>query len=149
MLIDKIAEIFSLAGFSVKKDLTVNHFLVDVLATKDLVAVQKDFQILCICVHEETEQMLRELIFECISANESLKANKILIVADGIEVMGEDRQMAELHNVEIWEFDNIQQFLADLRKDKAEGTKKLMDTFGISSYSDPHVHSGEFNPEPP
>ncbi len=142
LLIEKLTTLFSLAGFSVRRNIMAHGLRADILATKDLEGVQKDFTVLCICVHEQSEMHLRKVIGYCTEKNKLLQAEKILLAVDGIEVMGEDRQMAELNGIEILAPDNIEQLLKDMQRKKGDGVKKFLAVLDIDIYSDPKMHAG-------
>ena len=73
-------------------------------------------------------------IYQWANKNKEIGANKIIIALFGIEALGEDREMAERNKIIIWEEDNIESYLDILRKDRKEGTKKLLGDMDIRSY---------------
>ena len=133
----EVGAIFIAAGFRVQHHTNLKNTPIDVLAEIDLPRVQKDFRVICKFKYEDSEEAVRELIMTWRNNNKEIKADKIIIILNGIEVLGEDRAMCAQDNIIIWEEDEVNDYLSCFRKDKINGAKKLMGELGLSSYSDP------------
>lgn len=116
----KVAKIFQLTGFKVKHNANLGESKAELLAS-----VEK-FSIVCKFKYEHTEEEVRDLIVEWAKKKEEIKASKIVIVVSGIEVLGEDREMAGEHNIIIWEEDNIHEFLSLLNKEWDERKDEIL-----------------------
>ncbi|MBR9699183.1 hypothetical protein GOV09_01880 [Candidatus Woesearchaeota archaeon] len=134
-----VINILEAAGFSVRRDELMHGYKVDVVAEKDLVAVQKDFKIICAFVHEQSELTLRERVKEFRELNKELKADKCIIVLVGLEAYGEDRGMAKRQNILIWEKDNIKNYLKCFSEKDKDACNRLMSDLGLESYTDPNL----------
>jgi hypothetical protein len=130
---EQIARLFALAGFKVTHNANVKGHKVDILCEKG------QYKILCIEKYENSEISVRDDIVRWVEKNNVIKADKMIFAIFGIEVLGEDRAMAETNDVLIFEEDNIKELLTAIEEDKTEGTKRLLGILGIEAYSDPHI----------
>ncbi len=129
-----------MAGFKVSHHVVLNRCQADLLAELDLPDVQKDFRVICKFRHADTEDAVKDLIIEWVDKNKEIKADKVIIAIDGIEVLGEDREMAKEKGVIILEKDNIQNYLERFRKNRADGIRKIKGIVGIDPYFDSEVN---------
>lgn len=127
------ALLFKLAGFKVTNNVELKGSRIELMAERD------NFRIICVCKYENSDESLRDTIYQWVNKNKEIGANKIIIALFGIEPLGEDKEMADRNKIIIWEEENIANYLKILRKDREEGTKKLLGDLDISSYCDPNI----------
>ncbi len=57
----------------------------------------------------------------------------------GIELLGEDREMARLHDILVWEQENVDCLYEEISKNVEIGKNKLLDQLGVAEYSNPEI----------
>jgi predicted transcriptional regulator len=132
LLKKEIAGMFESAGFDVKLENDV------LSASIDLQREEEDFRVICVFRDMNTEDVFRHFIQNVEEKNKEIKANKVIVVILGLEVLGEDRAVAEENDIIVWEKENIDEMLDCFREDKDDGVSKLMSVLGIDSYTDKH-----------
>ncbi|MBD3164059.1 hypothetical protein GF323_02590 [Candidatus Woesearchaeota archaeon] len=140
-----LEELFSLAGFRIQVNEKIGDYSVDLYAAKDMPDKAEDYVVLCKNVHEESSSSLKEDLQGFLGIKDKLKCDKLVIVIEDIEALGEDRAMAESHDILILEKDNLEDCLECARKQK-KGINKFLEMLGISTYHDPNL---DYNPVKP
>ncbi|MBS3106600.1 hypothetical protein J4419_02975 [Candidatus Woesearchaeota archaeon] len=140
-LIEPLAEAFTLAGFSCAWNVARGGFTVELLASKNLEGEYEDFLVACGCAPAKD---IRGLLERMIKAKKELNVQAIVLLVEDGDI-GEDRLIAQRHNILIWEKRNLDYYLADLRKDPQTGTRKLMAALGHGAFIHIHKPAGEFN----
>ena len=140
LLNQKVGKIFQLAGFKVSHNIILEDCNVRLLAVIDLPNVREDFKVACDFQYEDSEVPARELIMSWIDKNKKLRADKVIIALCGIELYGEDREMAEEHGILIWEESDVADYLNHIQRDREDGTKRIMAELDLDSYQDPDAN---------
>jgi len=116
------------AGFILDENVLYKDMRIDILAEKDLPDVPKDYKVACFFRHAESDESVRELILKL---RDKQIADKILLVIDGIEVLGEDRLIASEFNLIICHKENVEDFV------KKPG--KLLALLDLGTYFNPDL----------
>jgi hypothetical protein len=131
-----VVQLFKAAGFKVDRKAKIGDFVVPVL-----VAEKDNFCALFEFCYEDSEILVREHLVKWADRKNDINVDKIILVISGIEVLGEDRQMAAAHDIIIWEEANILELLNCIKDNNKEGTDKLLGELGIKTYTEESITS--------
>ena len=134
---ETLRTLFTLVGFKIHENYNLYGYPIDLFCSIDLDALPDDFFVACNFLDEDSERQLRDHLVYFNDIKVKAKLNKIILVISGIEVLGEDRMLADQFGIVILEESNLPGLINACKEEK--GIRKFLELIDLATYMDPNI----------